>query len=312
MPIGFYWRQELLLLSKAKFYFQLLKSGLANSILVTVVPGLLVGSSLPSWDLVIFVFLGTWLCACSSFVYNQIIEKESDAFMRRTQNRPLVKKNISVTGASIFGSTLLGLGLIILSNGANPLSAIIALFSFIYYVFIYTVFKKRTHWNTILGGVSGSVGPLIGEAAVSGRLSEYSLIMFVLLFLWQPAHFWCLSIYYKEDYARAKIPVLPVIRGDLVTIQQALLYQISICVFMVIVVVKPISLLGPIFLIPSILWGGFVTFAMWRLKNNISSKEILSKTSFFTPLKVFFMTILHMLIWHLAMSVDLYVRLWNI
>ena len=298
-------------ISQVNQYFKLLKAGLANSILITVIPGFLVGSTLPTFGLIFLTLFGTWLCACSAFVFNQVLEIKKDALMQRTQNRPLVTQKLSINKAIIFGSTLLGCGLIILSVGVNSLTALLSLFSFSYYIFIYTTLKKKTFWNTVIGSVSGSIGPLIGEAAVSGKISEYGVVMFVILFFWQPAHFWCLSIKYKNDYAKADFKMLSVIKGEYYTIKQAILYQVLTCIFMVVVSIPPINLFGIIFIIPSIFFGVLVIIGMLNLKKNISENKLNTANVFFTPLKVFFMTILFMLFWHVFMTLDLYIRLWN-
>ena len=301
LPFGFFWRQSLSLISKAGSLSKLVKAGLGLSILITVIPGLLTGPALPSVSLVVFTLLGTWLTACASFVYNQIIEKDKDALMKRTQKRPLVEKKISLIFAHILGSSLLFLGLYILSVGSHPLAALIAFFSFAYYVFIYTaLLKPRTHWNTVLGGIAGSVGPLIGEAAVSGRISEYGLVMFLLLFLWQPAHFWCLGIHYQDDYRRASIPILPVKKGVELTLRQIFLYQFFLCAVILLISIPPLELTGPIFLFPSLLCGLVVLYFMHSLK----------KKSSLSLLHVFALTIFHMILWHISLSFDLYLRLW--
>ncbi len=286
-----------------------MKSGLAFSILFTVIPGMLVGSALPSFSLLVFTLLGTWLIACSSFVYNQIIEAPRDALMERTRHRPLASKNMSTISAHVIGSSLLFLGLYTLFFGAHPLAALVALLSFFYYVFIYTaILKPRTSLNTVLGGLSGSVGPLIGEAAVSGSVGEYGLAMFILLFLWQPAHFWCLAIHYIEDYRRVNLPVLPVAKGIDFSLKQIFLYQCLLCLAFVVVCIPPLNLLGLIFFIPSFLFGLFVLYAIWRLRHSRASGTV---SKGFGPMRVFLWTIVHMVLWHIVMALDLYLGLWS-
>ena len=285
----------------------LLKWGLANSILFTVVPGMLLGPGLPSPSLIIFTLTGTWLVACASFVYNQIIEVERDALMERTKARPLVTRKFSHNIAHVVGSGLLVLGMYIIDLGANSLAAIFALLSFFHYIFVYTIYlKPRTSWNTLIGGFSGSVGPLIGEAAVSGKVSEYGIAMFLLLFLWQPPHFWGLALRYKQDYERAKIPMLPVVRGELVTCYQMIFYQVLLCICMVAISLPPFQLSGPIFLYPSLAWGLLVLYFMFRLlRQNKKGGDTKIR-----PMLVFFLTIAHMLLWHITITLDIYLRFW--
>ena len=318
------------LLHKLKLLSILLKSGLAFSILFTVIPGLFLGPALPSYSLVISTLLGTWLVACASFVYNQIIERHRDALMTRTQGRPLAlieselgteeggKKKISLGLAHIIGSSFLGLGVYILFVGAHPLASLTALLSFIYYVFIYTVLlKPKTHWNTVLGGICGSVGPLIGELAVNSTISEYSLAMFLLLFLWQPPHFWCLALHYQEDYRRAQIPVLPVSKGIKTTLQQTLFYQCLLCLLILACSLPPLKLFGPIFLWPALLTGLVVLYFMRSLQKSYLNKSAKGQHNWnakgpaFKPMRVFALSIVHMVLWHLALSFDLYLRFWG-
>lgn len=232
--------------------------------------------------------------------------------MIRTQKRPLVRREgkISLNSAYIIGSGFLGLGFYILFVGSHPLAALLALLSFIYYVFIYTLLlKPRTHWNTVLGGVCGSLGPLIGELAVNNTVSEYSLAMFLFLFLWQPPHFWCLAIHYKEDYRRARIPVLPISKGIRASLEQILLYQFLLCFLILITSLPPLALFGPVFLWPSLLTGLAVLYAMWSLRKNYLKAK--TKKVSFKPLRVFALSIAHMLLWHLALGLDLYLRFWS-
>ncbi len=294
--------------------YRLCKGSFALSILITVIPGFFLGLRLPSFDLVFYTLLGTWLVAASSFAYNQIIEVKIDALMERTRGRPLVQGEFAIPFAHIFASSLLALGLAILALGSHPLAALLALFSFLHYVFVYTMLlKKRSSWNTLLGGLSGSIGPLIGEASVTGGLSKYGFAMFLLLFLWQPPHFWCLALHYKKDYQRAQIPVLPAISSPEKVYKHTLFYQFLLCLCMLFLCVPGLgaALLGWIFLTPSLLWALFVLYCMWSL---LQGKNRLHRFFFsfrVTNLRVFFLSIVHMLIWHIAVSFDLYTRFYG-
>ena len=298
----------MLSLDKLFASWKLLKANLALSVLFTVVPSFFLGPFLPSKFTVAFCLLGTWLMACAAFVYNQILERDTDALMIRTQKRPLVGKTLSLPYAYILGSSLLGLGLCILLLGTNLLTASIAFFSFFYYVVIYTILlKPNTSWNTVLGGVAGSLGPLIGEATVNGKITEVGIAMFLLLFFWQPAHFWCLALNYLDDYKKANIPVLPVQKGVSHTLGQMIFYQFILSLSTLLFALPPISLFGIIFLLPSFSISIFILYGMWRLQKTWGK----SRKIFFTPMRIFFLTIIHMLIWHITLGLDLYFRYWQ-
>lgn len=289
------------LLVKVRGVTPLLKPGLGASILITIAPGLLLGAQLPDLRLIVFTMIGTFLVAIGSFAYNQILEERTDALMERTRGRPLPSGLITTLQAHIIGSSLLGIGLALLLINVNPLAAFIALCSFVYYVFIYTAWlKPRTSLNTALGGMAGAVGPLIGEAAIRGSISQASVYMFLLLFLWQPPHFWCLGLKYKDEYAAAGIPILPVAKGVPETLRQMIVYE-WLLLGAIFIGWIPLGLAGPIFAIPALAYGAFVLFLMYRLKASGGTAS---------PLRVFFLTIGHMLLWHIALAADLYVRRW--
>ncbi len=276
----------------------LLKLRLGFSIVITILPALFVGDALPSLSLVIITLSGTWMMASASFAYNQIVERNSDAKMKRTESRPLVAGTISLVSAHIVASLFLGVGLYLLLIGPGPLAALLALFSLLYYIFIYTLLlKPRTALNTLIGGVSGSIGPLIGEAAVRGSIGPYGIMMFLLLFLWQPPHFWSLGLHYRNDYKRADFPILPVVRDKSSTVQQMIFYYLLL--LLVMLLIWFLELAGVIFFLPSFALGLIVLYCMIRLKGDK-----------FPPLKLFYMTILHVVVWHVALAIDLYLRFW--
>ncbi|MCB1319807.1 MAG: heme o synthase [Leptospiraceae bacterium] len=280
--------------------YKLLKPGLAGSIIITVLPGMLLGVQLPSPVLVAFTCVGTMLMAMGSFVYNQILEIDRDARMQRTRDRPLPTGKITPTTAYVIAASLLCTGLFVLASGVNLLAALIALFSFLFYVFIYTaILKTGTHLNTVMGGVAGAIGPMIGEAAVTGSVSHYGWFLFLLLFIWQPPHFWCLAIRYREDYAAAGYRMLPLVKGLRTTYNEMLIFQ-ALLVATMLLAYFPLRMVGLIFVIPAAGWGLFVWIMMLRLRRqHIDNPEP-------PTLPVFFLTIAHMLIWHLAMAMELY------
>ncbi|EIE02668.1 heme o synthase [Leptospira licerasiae] len=207
---------------------QMIKPRVSSLVLATAVPGLyLGGSSAPSTLLVFMTMLGTFLMSSASFVFNQIIEIDRDSKMKRTANRPLPAGRISVAQAWIAGFAMTFAAFWILYYFANLLTAICAFAALLAYVFLYTILlKPRTHQNIVIGGVAGCVGPLIGYAAVSNSLPLPAWILFLMIFLWTPAHFWALAIFLKEDYSDANFPMLPVVKGVKETGRSILFYTI--------------------------------------------------------------------------------------
>lgn len=207
---------------------QLTKPRVTILVLATVMPGLYLGMEMtPPWELIVLTLFGTYLMSSASFIFNQYIERDKDALMYRTKQRPIPGGKISPQNALILGfsTTFIAFGL--LYYYVNILTAICAFSALFAYVWLYTiVLKPRTEQNIVIGGVSGCVGPLIGYAAVSNSLPLPSWVLFLMIFLWTPAHFWALAIFLKEDYSRAEIPMLPVVKGIESTTRWILVYTI--------------------------------------------------------------------------------------
>ncbi|TGN02701.1 heme o synthase [Leptospira dzoumogneensis] len=207
---------------------QMIKPRVSSLVLATAVPGLYLGApNAPGTLLVFMTMLGTFLMSSASFVFNQIIEIDRDSKMKRTANRPLPAGRISIPQAWIVGFAMTFAAFGILYYFANLLTALCAFAALLAYVFLYTILlKPRTHQNIVIGGVAGCVGPLIGYAAVSNSLPLPAWILFLMIFLWTPAHFWALAIFLKEDYSDANFPMLPVVKGVKETGRSILFYTI--------------------------------------------------------------------------------------
>ncbi|PKA17461.1 heme o synthase [Leptospira haakeii] len=207
---------------------QMIKPRVSSLVLATAVPGLYLGGPVaPSTLLVFMTMLGTFLMSSASFIFNQIIEIDRDSKMKRTANRPLPAGRISIAQAWIVGFAMTFAAFGVLYYFANLLTALCAFAALLAYVFLYTILlKPRTHQNIVIGGVAGCVGPLIGYAAVSNSLPLPAWILFLMIFLWTPAHFWALAIFLKEDYSDANFPMLPVVKGVKETGRSILFYTI--------------------------------------------------------------------------------------
>jgi protoheme IX farnesyltransferase len=177
--------------------------------------------------LVALTCLGGYLSAGGAAAVNHWFDRDIDALMARTAARPVASGRVRPRAALGFGCALAALSVAELWLAVNPLAAGLAFSGFLGYVFVYTIWlKRRTPQNIVLGGAAGAVPPLVGWAAVTGSLSGTAVILFFIVFFWTPPHFWSLSLLMREDYRRAGIPMLPVVRGETETRRQILLYSV--------------------------------------------------------------------------------------
>jgi protoheme IX farnesyltransferase len=206
----------------ASAYLRLTKPRVIELLLVTAVPPMILAQGgLPAISLIVAVVVGGALAAGGANTINCFIERDRDELMRRTQNRPLPQHEIPPANALLFGIALNVLAFVILVSAANLLAAALTMSATLFYVFVYTMWlKPRTVQNIVIGGAAGAVPVLVGWAAVRNDLAAPAWILFTVVFLWTPAHFWALALKYRDDYAAAGIPMLPVVRGVEVTVRQ--------------------------------------------------------------------------------------------
>jgi protoheme IX farnesyltransferase len=192
--------------------------------MVLAIPGV------PTWDAwirITWACLGIWLVAGAAAAFNCLVEKTLDAKMRRTAWRPTARGELSDVQALAFSAALCSLGSFILYVFVNPLTMWLTFATFIGYAVIYTlVLKPMTPQNIVIGGASGAMPPLLGWAAITGEVSSQALILFLIIFLWTPPHFWSLALYRVEDYRKSGLPMLPVTHGNRFTRLQILLYTV--------------------------------------------------------------------------------------
>ena len=192
--------------------------------MVLAVPGV------PRWSdvaLAVIACVGIWLVAGAAAAFNCIVEQHIDARMRRTAWRPTAKGQLSNTQTLIFSGVLCVLGSVILYVWVNPLTMWLTFATFVGYAVIYTVvLKPLTPQNIVIGGASGAMPPVLGWAAITGQVGAEALILFLIIFLWTPPHFWALALYRVEDYRKSGLPMLPVTHGNEFTRLQILLYTI--------------------------------------------------------------------------------------
>ena len=211
-----------------KSYYELCKPNVVYMMLICAFVGMLLAEESVSSFWYLFVSLsGIAFCAASAAAINQVIDRNTDASMTRTDQRPLPKGELSATHASIFALVIGILGALILYLYVNTLTMILTLASLIGYAFIYTVYLKRaTPQNIVIGGLAGAAPPLLGWASVSNTIEPYALLLVLIIFVWTPPHFWALAIYRKDEYAKESIPMLPVTHGVIFTKLQIVLYTI--------------------------------------------------------------------------------------
>jgi heme o synthase len=192
--------------------------------MVLAVPGL---PSLAEVKAGLLACLGIWLVAGAAAAFNCIVEKGIDAKMKRTAWRPTAKGELSDTQTLIFSAVLCALGSVILYFGVNPLTMWLTFATFIGYAVIYTVIlKPLTPQNIVIGGASGAMPPVLGWAALTNSVGPEALILFLIIFLWTPPHFWALALYRVEDYRKSGLPMLPVTHGNEFTRLQVFLYTL--------------------------------------------------------------------------------------
>jgi protoheme IX farnesyltransferase len=207
-------------------YLELTKPKVQSLLLLSTIATMYVAGD-PSAALVALTCLGGYLSAGGAGAVNHWFDRDIDARMARTAGRPIPAGRVSPGAALVFGGTLACLSVLELSLTVNPLAAALSFSGFLGYVFVYTVWlKRRTPQNIVIGGAAGAVPPLVGWAAVTGSVSGTALILFFIVFFWTPPHFWALSLLMKDDYKKVGVPMLPVVRGEVETRRQILLYSI--------------------------------------------------------------------------------------
>jgi protoheme IX farnesyltransferase len=209
-------------------YLALTKPRIISLLLITTVAAMFVAArGWPGTGLLLAVIVGGYLAAGGANTINMLYDRDIDGRMDRTASRPLVTQVISVRDAALFAAGQSVAAFFILWAAANLLTACLAMVGLLYYVVIYTAWlKRRTPQNIVIGGAAGAVPPLVGWAAVQGNLEPLAWVMFAVIFLWTPVHFWALAMMIKDDYARVGVPMLPVVNGDRRTALQIVLYAV--------------------------------------------------------------------------------------
>jgi protoheme IX farnesyltransferase len=227
---------------------------------------------LPSIWLVLATLVGGTLAAGSANAINCYLDRDIDEVMRRTRRRPLPSHRIEPDDALAFGFVLGAVSFFFLSVAVNVLAASLALSAIAFYVFVYTMWLKRTSTqNIVIGGAAGAVPALVGWAAVTGTVSPAAWILFAIVFVWTPPHFWALAMRYSGDYAAAGVPMLPAVRGEGETRKQILLY--SLATFGATLLLVPVAHMGPVYGATAVVLGGVFVWRALRLWRGSSSAD---------------------------------------
>ena len=282
-------------LDTARAYLSLTKPRIISLLLVTTVPTMIVANGgIPTLTLIALTLLGGTLAAAGANTINCYIDRDIDRVMIRTQGRPLAAGTIEPERALLFGLVLGAASFAILAPFVNLLSAGLALGALAFYVFVYTIWLKRsTVQNIVIGGAAGAMPPLVGWAAVTGSLGWPALLLFGIIFLWTPPHFWALAMRYRNDYARAGVPMLPVVRGEQETARQIVLY--SVLLFAASLLLIPVASMGLLYAVVSLALGGWFIWLAVRLYRERTPASCLA---------LFLYSLAYLALLYVAMGVD--------
>ncbi|MDB9733725.1 heme o synthase [Porticoccaceae bacterium] len=278
-------------------YLELCKPNVVALMLLTSLIGMLLATdqTVPI-TVLIFGNLGIALCAGSAAAVNHIVDRHVDDKMARTLNRPLAQGRLKTENAVIFALITGMLGMAILLVFTNVLTAWLTLASLVGYAFVYTMFLKRaTPQNIVIGGLAGAAPPLLGWTAVTGEVHHNALLLVLIIFAWTPPHFWALAVHRKDEYAKAKIPMLPVTHGEYYTKINILLYTL----LLIVVTTMPYltGMFGWLYLVSSLLLGlGFLYWAIVMLRSKGGN----------SGMKTFQYSIVYLMVLFAVMLVDHY------
>ncbi|MSZ39883.1 MAG: protoheme IX farnesyltransferase [Actinobacteria bacterium] len=284
--------------NKMKAYLALTKPRVIELLLITTLPTMILAKGgLPNFWLVIATLVGGALSAGSANAFNCYIDTDIDKVMGRTKNRPLVTGELSAREALVFSwiigiASVLWLGLLV-----NWLASLISLAALGFYVFIYTlILKRRTPQNIVWGGAAGAAPVLIGWAAVTGEVSATAWVLFLIIFLWTPPHYWPLSVKYRADYALAKVPMLPVVRSTKTVVQQILIYAWAVAASTLLLI--PIEQMGLIYALTALIGSAWFVIAAYRLYKEGQNGELKK------PMSLFHLSNLYLTALFVAIAID--------
>jgi len=279
-------------------YYDLCKPKVVALLLLTSIVGVVLAS--PPGEISLFVLimstLGIGLGSAAGAAINQIVERESDARMARTENRPLPKGRVSQQNAFIFAVMMAAASVFVLTAWINVLTAVLTFASMIGYAVIYTMYlKKATPQNIVIGGLAGATPPLLGWTSVTGSIDPHGLLLVLIIYTWTPPHFWALAIHRRDDYAKVNLPMLPVTHGIEFTKYSILGY--TILMFMVTLLPYLTYMRGEIYLVSAVLLGLYFFYKVFLLMFSDKKNAAIS---------TFVYSINYLMLLFIAMVVDHY------
>jgi protoheme IX farnesyltransferase len=281
-------------------YYELCKPNVVYMMLICAFVGMLLAEeSVSSFGYLFVSLTGIACCAASAAAVNQVIDRNTDASMTRTDQRPLPQGELSPTHASVFALIIGILGALILYLYVNTLTMILTLASLVGYAFIYTVYLKRaTPQNIVIGGLAGAAPPLLGWSSISNSIDPHALLLVLIIFVWTPPHFWALAIYRKDEYAKESIPMLPVTHGVTLTKLQIVLY--TIILFIVSMLPYVVLMSGEIYLFSALILS--TIFLYYSINLYFSNDEEDAMKTFQFSIYYIFLIFLALLIDHFVIS----------
>ena len=280
-----------------KNYLELCKPKVVLLIVFTAIVGMLLAvPGMPPLDLLIYGTLGIGLASSSAAAINHFIDQKADAEMARTQNRPLPTGELNSRNVLVFAAILGLAAMIILILFVNILTAALTFLSLIGYAIIYTIYLKHmTPQNIVIGGAAGAAPPVLGWCAITGEIHPHALLLFLIIFVWTPPHFWALAVAKRDEYANAGIPMLPVTHGVKFTRLQILLYTVLLLIVTLLPYLTGMS--GLIYLATALILGlAFIYYAIKMMRHNDNK----------TAMKTFFYSINYLMLMFAALLIDHY------
>lgn len=283
---------------KAKAYFELTKPRVIELLLVSTVPTMILAQrGIPDIWLILATVIGGAFSAGSANSFNCYIDADIDKIMGRTKGRPLVTGELTKREAYFFAWGLGVLSVAWLAVLVNLLAAVLSLVAILFYVFVYTLLlKRRTPQNIVWGGAAGSMPVLIGWAAVTNDLAPAAWVLFLIIFLWTPPHYWPLSLRYKQDYTDAGVPMLPVVRNNKTVGVQIILYAWALVASTLLLI--PVASMGLIYSITAVVTGVWFVFESYRLYRQAIVGEITN------PMRLFHGSISYLTLLFIAIAID--------
>jgi len=278
-------------------YYQLTKPRIIPLLLITTAGSMWIAAKGQVDPLLLLVTLtGGTLAAASAQTINCIYDRDIDYDMERTRHRPMPSGKVQPRDALIFAIALATLSFTLLAVFANLLAAVLAFSGIVFYVLVYTHWLKRhSTQNIVIGGAAGAIPALVGWAAVTGTLSWAAWLIFAIVFLWTPPHFWALALMIRDDYAKVGIPMLPVVKGDTATVRQIWYYTL-ITVVATVLLVYPLGASGVLYAAIALSLGGLFIHKSWRLLQNPEDRTVARE--------LFLYSISYMMLLCLGMVID--------